>query len=95
MSGRYRVIWKHRALTHDVADVVYRLMAAGEKVESVTSAMAKIEGLLTISPAECGESREAFERILFVEPLVIDFEIHEDENIVYVSRVCYSPKRPI
>ncbi|MGH7127176.1 MAG: hypothetical protein ACREJB_07500 [Planctomycetaceae bacterium] len=55
--------------------------------------MNEIDRLLGGRPETQGESRGDFERILIVPPLVVTFEIHEEERIVVVLRARYSPRR--
>jgi hypothetical protein len=93
MSAAYRVIWKHFVLHHDIASFVYRAMEAREDVGAITEAMAKIDQLLAARPNQVGESRGEFDRILIVEPLAVDFEVYEEEKIVYVARARYAPRR--
>ena len=93
MSGPYRVIWKHHALKSDIASFVYLAMEQGGDADAITRSTAKIDLLLSANPMSGGESRGPFERILIVEPLAVDFEVYEDEKIVYISRARYAPKK--
>lgn len=93
MIGAYRIIWKHHALKHDIANFVYLAMESGGDTQSIVDAMTTLDQLLSTNPSVCGESRGPFERFLYVEPLAIDFEIYEDEKIVYIARVRYAPKK--
>jgi hypothetical protein len=53
----------------------------------VTSASREIDRLLRRDPAAIGESRDENVRIMFVAPLGVDFEVVEDDRIVYVLSV--------
>jgi hypothetical protein len=68
-------------------------MEQGEDMGPITRAMAEIDRLLAREPQTQGESREAFERVLIVPPLTVTFEVHEDEHVVLVLRLRYSPQR--
>jgi hypothetical protein len=53
----------------------------------VTRAADRIDALLAYSPAVVGESRTPGERVLFEPPLVVTYEIIEDDKRVNVMRV--------
>lgn len=89
----YRVIWKRSATEIQVADIVTGLMERGEPVGPVTRAMARLDQLLTADPNNVGESRPNFERILTESQLTIRFAVHDDERLVYVLSVAYTPPR--
>ena len=93
MSRPYRVIWKARAVENDIASFVVRATDEGHDAEAISMAMNEIDRLLSRQPSTIGESRAFNERILFVFPLVVDFEVFDDEELVVVLRVRYSPKR--
>jgi hypothetical protein len=59
----------------------------GEDYSAITAAMAAIDGLLSEYPQDQGESRPNLERILIVWPLSVIFEVHEEENLVFVLSV--------
>ena len=54
---------------------------------AVTSAVSTIDGLLAKRPFSVGESRNESERILFERPLVVDYEVFEDDRQVRVVAV--------
>lgn len=68
-----------------------RLLAACAKAESekltdILSAMSTIESLLKNEPEFVGESRNAGERVLIVEPLSVIYRIDHRQRIVHVLR---------
>ena len=93
MVGPFKVIWKHRTLQHSIANIVLRVMQSGGDTGAITQAMASVDQLLAKDPLGCSESRDDFERILIAQPLVVDFEIYEEEKVVYILRARYAPKR--
>lgn len=58
----------------------------------VTAAAREIDRFLRRDPTTRGESRDENVRILFVAPLGVDFEVVEDDRIVYVLSVWRSEK---
>ncbi|HZT81247.1 MAG TPA: hypothetical protein VFA26_13540 [Gemmataceae bacterium] len=94
MSGGYTVIWRRRLIEHDLAGYVVSAMQQGDDVAAITPAMNEIDRLLATDPHAPGESRDEFERVLIVPPLVVGCEIHEDEHVVYVLRARHLPGRP-
>lgn len=91
MNGSFRVIWRRRLIEHDLAGFVVSAMQHEGAVE-ITRAMNEIDRLLAANPQAHGESRDEFERILIVPPLVVDYEVYEDEQVVYVLRARYVPR---
>lgn len=68
-----------------------KLLAASAKAESapltdILAAMSKIESLLHNEPEFVGESRDADERLLIVEPLSVLYKIDHRRRIVHVLR---------
>jgi hypothetical protein len=94
MSPLFRVIWRRRLVEVDLAGFVVTAMERDDDVEDITAAMNEIDRLLGSNPENFGESRDDFERVLIVSPLAIDYEIHQEERIVYVLRARYTPRRP-
>jgi hypothetical protein len=60
---------------------------------AITRAMARIDQVLQRNPSQQGESRPGTARVLVETPLTVDFEIHEDERIVIITRARYAPRR--
>ena len=56
----------------------------------VTRAADRIDALLAHTPATVGESRTPGERVLFEPPLVVTYEIVEDDKRVNVLRVTHT-----
>jgi hypothetical protein len=63
---------------------------------TTAEAIARLERLTGPSapqdPQNEGESRSGFERVLLVLPLAVVYEVYDDERIVYISEVNYSPR---
>ena len=78
----FTVLWTPSA-EKDLAAV---WMAADDR-DAVTSAAATIDALLRENPQALGESREESLRITFVAPLGVDFEVLDEDRIVYVLSV--------
>jgi hypothetical protein len=66
---------------------------SGGDTDAITQAVARIDSALLGNPAIQGESRDHYERILFMVPLSVHFEVYEDERIVLVTSVRYHPPR--
>jgi hypothetical protein len=83
----YRVVWPRRA----VEALAWAYMAATEREQAsaVTHAMAEVDRLLERSPLAVGESRIGNDRILFAPPIVVEYEVFEDENVVVVTEARY------
>lgn len=70
------------------------LMNRGESTDPLTRAMNQIDQLLAVDPNSQGESRGEFERVLFVPPLTVEYEVNDDEHIVIILRARYvRPRR--
>jgi hypothetical protein len=65
---------------------------AGE-ADAVTTSMAQVDTLLSANPTTAGESRDGAERILVVRPVVVEYEVFEDERVVVVSAARYYRRR--
>ena len=85
---KYEVLWTPSALD-EVAELWANADAAMRK--AITAATAKIDSLLRNSPDEVGESRPSNQRIAFVPPLGVRFQMRSDQNVV-VLRV-WAPRR--
>jgi hypothetical protein len=53
----------------------------------ITTAANQIDYMLSVNPAEVGESREGNKRIAFVQGLGIDFQVVAEERTVFVLGV--------
>lgn len=68
-------------------------LAAADR-QAVTAAAHAIDELLARAPASAGEARTGNTRIYFEPPLVVTFDIIEDDRRVEVLRVSYLAPRP-
>jgi hypothetical protein len=93
MNGSFRVVWRRRLVEHELAEFVLAAMGRQEGAASITRAMNEIDRLLATAPQTHGESREDYERILIVPPLAVDYEVYEDDRVVYVLRARYLPQK--
>jgi hypothetical protein len=84
----YTVIWKHSTIDRLTAYYVYA-REHGHDTNAITAAVSQIDALLKSDPAHQGESRQEQERILIAAPLVIDFEVFEEEEVVFVLGIRY------
>ena len=87
----YKVIWNHGQLRR-LAEVYMQLREEGGPASDVTQAMNGADQILAVNPKHVGESRSDEERVWYVPPLTITYEIHEEEKIVYVLRFHYAPR---
>jgi len=94
MNGTYRVIWRRELSDRRLTEFVVQAMQGGADVNAITQAVNTIDQLLSARPESRGESRTAYERVLIVPPLTATFEIHEDEQVVFVIGLHYPPLRP-
>jgi plasmid stabilization system protein ParE len=79
---KYLVVWRPTAESQ-LADIWTN---AADQAD-VTRAADRIDALLAYTPAAVGESRNPGERVLFEPPLVVTYEIIEDDKRVNVLRV--------
>jgi hypothetical protein len=79
----FRVRWKNTALDQ-LADIW--VQGDPELRSAITSAVQTIDKKLRIDPNEYGESREATDRVWFVFPLGIRFEVDDNELIVRILK---------
>jgi hypothetical protein len=84
----FTVIWKHSTVDRLTAYYVSAL-ESGEDSSAITASVAQIDALLAANPLEQGESRQKQERILIVPPLVVDFEVFDQEKVVLVFGIRY------
>lgn len=87
----FQVIWMQQA----IRPLARAYLAASDdgEAEAVTSAMAEIDRLLARNPATAGESRDEAERICVVRPVVVEYEVFEDERVAVVSAARYYRRR--
>lgn len=88
----YTVIWRHRLLPN-LAEFYVSAREQGRDANAITAAVARIDELLQSYPETRGESRDQSERVLIVLPLVVGFEVYEEERVVYIVWVRYAAKR--
>ena len=80
---RYEVIWQ-RAAENDLAGI----WTAANDREAVTQAAAEIDARLAYEPLRLGESRtSSVHRIVSNPPIVVEFEVIEDDKRVIVQGV--------
>jgi hypothetical protein len=79
---RHTVIW-----TPTAEDDLAALWIAATDRQAVTVAADTIDALLRTDPTTRGESRFDTVRMLRVPPLGVDFEVVDDDRIVYVLSV--------
>ena len=84
---RFRVIWLRGALT----ELARAYLAANSTGESgpLTTLVAQVDQVLTVNPQHVGESRADNNRILIRPPLVIEYEVFDDERVVVVTALRY------
>jgi plasmid stabilization system protein ParE len=85
---KYTVVWKpeaERQLAEIWVDTVYR--------EAVTAAANQVEEILRARPGDAGESRGGCRRILVVEPLVVQFDVFDEDRSVRVLRIRMTPRQ--
>jgi plasmid stabilization system protein ParE len=78
----YTVVWKPTAQ----GELATAWVNAKDR-SAVTRAADQIDSLLGFAPNQVGESRSAGRRVLVVPPLVVTFEVIEDDIQVRVLRV--------
>jgi hypothetical protein len=88
----YRVIWRHALLTQ-MAAIYVRARESAAGAAAVTAAVAEIDALLASGPSHRGESRGGPERILAILPLVVEFEVYDDDGVALVTAVRFCPRR--
>lgn len=85
----YTVVWKPRPMSR-----LAEIWTEAPNRESVRSAADAIDALLRNDPQTRGESRSGSTRILVSSPLVVSYDIREEDRIVEVLAVRYLPSRP-
>jgi hypothetical protein len=81
----YVVKWQPRAL-RNLANAYVKARAVGQG-KAVTQASAQIDILLAASPESEGESREDDERVIFVWPLAVHYQVIAGRRRVIVQSV--------
>jgi len=81
----YVVKWQPRALRH-LAKAYVKARAVGHG-NAVTRASAQVDILLAASPESEGESREGDERVIFVWPLAVHYQVVSGRRRVIVQSV--------
>jgi plasmid stabilization system protein ParE len=84
---KYTVVWTPTA-EQDLAAI---WMKAGNR-DAVTGASSTIDALLERDPVSQGKSRYDTVRVMFEPPLGVDFDVSEDDRLVYVLAVWYIEK---
>ncbi|MFQ5734727.1 MAG: hypothetical protein ACE5KM_22565 [Planctomycetaceae bacterium] len=79
---RFRVIWKPEPQQR----LTEIWMASGDRT-AVTEAVNRIDAILATDPDSAGESRDESMRVLFLRPLVVLFEVIEEDRRVDVVGV--------
>lgn len=87
----YRVIWR-RALIDLLTQIYTKVFEQGGDTEAITRAAARIDQLLANDPADQGESRDHYERVLIVGPLTVVFEVFEDERVALILKLVHHPR---
>lgn len=80
----WRVVWSRRAVA-GMTRAHLDLRGLGVADTGVAAASAELDRQLVRSPADVGESRSGNERVAFEGPLVVRFEVHDDERVVVVT----------
>jgi hypothetical protein len=88
----YKVIWRPRCV-RKLTEYYLRALEQGESGQDITDATAEVDSRIGRYPRTQGESRLPGERLLIVTPLVVLFEVYEEEKIVVVTGVRYYQKR--
>jgi mRNA-degrading endonuclease RelE of RelBE toxin-antitoxin system len=87
---KYRVVWTPTAERELTA-----LWLASRCQQLVTAAAHQADELLASDPKNVGESRDANKRIMFIPPLVVEFEVVDGEHTVFVRAVREQRSGPI
>jgi hypothetical protein len=78
----YRVVWRTRARNQ-----LARLWLDAADRQEITSISHVIDVRLSLNPLSQGEGRVGTSRILMIEPLVVLFEVIEDDRRVIVEKI--------
>lgn len=88
----FRVIWR-RIVVDELTRIYTGVFEVRGDTSAITRAVDRADRLLRTNPAEQGESRADYERVLVAEPLAVTFEVFEEEQTVLVLRVVYHTPR--
>ena len=80
----FRVFW-HRDALEELARVW--MDAADVERRSITAAVQEVDQLLAGSPETVGESRDGTERITFVGPLGLVYDVYPQQRLVRIDQV--------
>ncbi len=86
---RFRVIWLRRPL-NELARAYMAANVTGGSA-ALTILVAQLDQVLAVNPQHVGESRADNERILIRPPLVVEYEVFDDDNAVVVTDIRYRP----
>jgi hypothetical protein len=86
-----RVVWIESA-TAQLAQAYVPLWGTPEG-RAITEAVATLEPRLESNAEHEGESRNGLVRVAFEPPVSLDFEIHDEDNLVIVIGFRYVPPR--
>lgn len=86
---KYTVVWKPSAEAE-----LARLWADATDRAALSAAADSVDGLLARDPEVRGESRQGSARIIVVQPLVVAFDVREDDRLVSVLSVWRMPASP-
>jgi hypothetical protein len=84
---RYTVLW-----SPDATDDLAKLWMTSSRPAYIASACDLLDKELARSADTLGESREGNRRVVFCAPLLIDFELNEDDRKAYVIAVRELPE---
>jgi hypothetical protein len=79
---KFRVVWTPTAERELTA-----LWLASRRRHLVTAAAHQADEVLAGDPKNVGESRDANKRIMFIPPLIVEFEVVDSEQTVFVRAV--------
>lgn len=79
---KWTVVWKPAA-QHDLTAIWLKALNR----QAVTRTSAELDRLLQRDPLNLGESREGNERVVFVLPLAIRYQVSEADRLVAVQEV--------
>jgi hypothetical protein len=87
----FRVLWPQRVM-RELTRAYLVAREAGE-ADAVTTSMAEVDAHLSANPTTAGESRDGAERILVIRPVVVEYEVFEDERVVVLTAARYFRRR--
>ncbi len=80
----FQVVWLQSALD----ELATLWMGANSATrQQITSAANAVDQALQANPMETGESRDGEERVFFIQPLGIQFEIDEARSLIRVLHI--------